>query len=118
MPFNHLIPARPANSTHTTSPARNSTLPILQFEYTIKGASNLTPLNSNNKNEQEEEQCGHIFTTYVLPSFMHLSAFILGFIYFRISENETLYALMEKVFLAVDQSLKKISQDKVIKRLK
>ena len=42
----------------------------------------------------------------------------MGFIYFRIRENEQLYALMEKVFLSVDQSTKQVSQDKVIRRLK
>ncbi|CAF0848737.1 unnamed protein product [Brachionus calyciflorus] len=64
------------------------------------------------------DQCGHIITTYVLPSLMHLIAYIIGFIYFRINDNEQLYALMEKVFLAVNVTLKTVSQDRVIKRLK
>ena len=38
------------------------------------------------------EQCGHAFTSYIIPSIMHLASYILGFIYFRINENETLYA--------------------------
>ena len=62
--------------------------------------------------------CGHVVTTYIVPSLLHLIAYILGFIYFRINENEQLYALMEKVFLAVNQTLKMASQDRVIKRLK
>jgi hypothetical protein len=49
---------------------------------------------------------------------MHFAAFVIGFLYFRINENEQLYALMEKVFLAVNQTLKTVSQDRVIKRLK
>lgn len=65
-----------------------------------------------------EDQCGHIITTYVLPSLLHFAAYIIGFIYFRINENEQLYALMEKVFLAVNVTLKTVSQDRVIKRLK
>lgn len=65
-----------------------------------------------------QDQCGHIITTYVLPSLLHLIAYIMGFIYFRINENEQLYALMEKVFLAVNVTLKTVSQDRVIKRLK
>lgn len=79
-------------------------------------------LNKTNLNLTEEaprdDQCGHIVTTYLLPSLMHLIAYVIGFIYFRINENEQLYALMEKVFLAVNQSLKTVSQDRVIKKLK
>lgn len=65
-----------------------------------------------------QDQCGHIITTYVLPSLLHLISYLMGFIYFRINENEQLYALMEKVFLAVNVTLKTVSQDRVIKRLK
>lgn len=68
--------------------------------------------------KRDDDQCGHILTTYILPSIMHLVAYVIGFIYFRINENEQLYALMEKVFLAVNQTLKTVSQDRVIKRLK
>jgi hypothetical protein len=66
----------------------------------------------------KENACGHVVTTYMVPSVLHLIAYIIGFIYFRINENEQLYALMEKVFLAVNQTLKVVSQDKVIRRLK
>ncbi len=65
--------------------------------------------------EPVSEVCGHIITTYVLPSVLHLASFIMGFVYFRINENEQLYALMEKVFLS---SMKLVSQDRVIRRLK
>ena len=68
--------------------------------------------------KKNEKKCGHVITTYVLPSIMHFIAYCLGFFYFRISENEQLYALMEKVFLAVNQTLKSTAQDKVIRRLK
>jgi hypothetical protein len=63
-------------------------------------------------------QCGHIVTTYVIPSVLHFTSYIMGFWYFRIRENEQLYALMEKVFLSVSQTMKHGSQDKVIRRLK
>jgi hypothetical protein len=43
------------------------------------------------------EECGHIFTTYVLPDIFHCLAFIIGLIYFRITEGEAIYSLMEKV---------------------
>ena len=72
----------------------------------------------NNKTSYREDVCGHIVTTYILPSLTHLIAYLLGFFYFRINENEQLYALMEKVFLAVNQKFKTDSQDKVIRRLK
>jgi len=68
--------------------------------------------------DERERQCGHVVTTYIVPSIMHFAAFIIGFIYFRINENEQLYSLMEKVFLAVSNTMKTVSQDKVIKRLK
>lgn len=42
-------------------------------------------------------ECGHIFTTYILPDLFHFAAFIIGFIYFRVTEGEPLYSLMEKV---------------------
>jgi hypothetical protein len=64
------------------------------------------------------EKCEHVVTTYILPSIFHFVAYLLGFFYFRINENEQLYALMEKVFLAVNQTLKSSAQDKVIRRLK
>lgn len=41
--------------------------------------------------------CGHIFTTYILPDILHFVAFIIGFIYFRVTEGEPIYSLMEKV---------------------
>ena len=53
-------------------------------------ASNLTAIHSH-------AECGHIFTTYILPDIFHFAAFIIGFIHFRVSEGEPMYALMEKV---------------------
>ena len=67
---------------------------------------------------ESKKQCGHVFTTYIIPSLMHFISFVIGFIYFRINENEQLYSLMEKVFLAVNQTLKTVSQDRVIRRLR
>ena len=79
----------------------------------------MSTLTTDNLHVRENENaCGHIVTTYIIPSLLHLIAYILGFIYFRINENEQLYALMEKVFLAVNQTLKMVSQDRVIKRIK
>jgi hypothetical protein len=41
--------------------------------------------------------CGHIFTMYIIPDILHCTAFIIGFVYFRITEGEPMYSLMEKV---------------------
>ena len=41
-------------------------------------------------------ECGHIFTTYILPDIFHFVAFIIGFIHFRVTEGEPVYSLMEK----------------------
>lgn len=67
---------------------------------------------------KRDEVCGHVFTTYIIPSVMHFVAYIIGFFYFRVMESEQLYALMEKVFLAVNQTTNLTSQNRVIKRLK
>ncbi|KAI8510426.1 hypothetical protein Bbelb_113420 [Branchiostoma belcheri] len=60
-------------------------------------------------------QCSHVFTTYVVPDILHFMAYLLGFFYFRIQDNEQLYALMEKVFLkaSVAQS-RNVSRAKMI----
>ncbi len=73
---------------------------------------------TGSQQDERERQCGHVVTTYIVPSIMHFAAFIIGFIYFRVNENEQLYSLMEKVFLAVNNTMKTVSQDRVIKRLK
>ena len=94
------------------------------FGYFTHAAQNTTisqtskNVEGGNGNQKDEDICGHIVTTYILPSLMHLIAYILGFVYFRVTENEQLYALMEKVFLAVNQKYNVDSQEKVIKRLK
>jgi hypothetical protein len=80
-----------------------------KYESQVIGKQNL------DTTEPVSEVCGHIITTYILPSILHLASFIMGFVYFRINENEQLYALMEKVFLS---SMKLVSQDTVIRRLK
>ena len=42
-------------------------------------------------------QCYHITTTYIVPAVLHFTVYIMGFIHFRLQENEHLYALIEKV---------------------
>jgi hypothetical protein len=92
--------------------------PTTTVNHFSKNTNSSKDPNSLDSKEKESQTCGHMVTTYIIPSVLHLIAYIIGFIYFRINENEQLYALMEKVFLAVNQTLKVVSQDRVIKRLK
>ena len=94
------------------------TTPITGHNFTGNGDNQKDIGSKSNKTNYRDDVCGHIVTTYILPSLVHLIAYFLGFFYFRINENEQLYALMEKVFLAVNQKFKMDSQDKVIRRLK
>ncbi|XP_025078975.1 uncharacterized protein LOC112555045 isoform X2 [Pomacea canaliculata] len=48
------------------------------------------------------QPCEHIITTYLIPNILHFIAYALGFYFFRIQDNEQLYAMMEKVFLQAD----------------
>jgi hypothetical protein len=121
----HLIPAftRNPNETPTSRVSNMNDLNPVDVITHLNQTKNSTSTNSrdidvSNKKDDQQDVCGHIVTTYILPSLMHLIAYILGFVYFRINENEQLYALMEKVFLAVNQKFTMDSQDKVIKRLK
>lgn len=43
------------------------------------------------------QPCEHIITTYLIPNILHFIAYALGFYFFRIQDNEQLYAMMEKV---------------------
>ena len=45
--------------------------------------------------------CNHIITSYLIPDVLHFVAFLLGFWYFRIQDNEQMYALIEQVFLLI-----------------
>jgi hypothetical protein len=46
-------------------------------------------------------RCHHIVTTYVVPDILHCTAFIFGLVYFRITEGEPMYSLMEKVWIMI-----------------
>lgn len=115
------------NTTTTPTTTTQSYLDALLNSYSTKNFINSSKSGSDRNSfydndyspaDENQRQCGHILTTYVVPSVMHFVAFIIGFLYFRVNENEQLYSLMEKVFLAVSCTMKTVSQDKVIKRLK
>ncbi|KAK7090265.1 uncharacterized protein [Littorina saxatilis] len=59
------------------------------------------------------QACEHIVTTYLIPNILHFIAYIMGLYFFRIQDNEQMYALMEKVFLQANP-LQGSSQKKLI----
>ena len=121
VPPQQLVTSLMRTATTTQQKEANSTESIanlLGFWTQKHDETNKPNLTSEIDKKKRDPMCGHIVTTYILPSLLHLVAYILGFVYFRINENEQLYALMEKVFLAVNQTFKMVSQDRVIKRLK
>lgn len=63
----------------------------------MPGSRTTTTSKSNLTDIYNHPECGHIFTTYILPDIFHFAAFIIGFIHFRMNEGEPMYALMEKV---------------------
>ncbi|XP_071165662.1 uncharacterized protein [Mytilus edulis] len=74
---------------------------------------------SHSKRSLPPEACEHVITTYVIPNILHFVAFIMGFVHYRIQENEQLYAIMEKVFLqATPLSNRASSQHRMIKKLR
>jgi uncharacterized membrane protein len=50
---------------------------------------------------KNDTKCHHIFTTYVVPDILHCAAFIIGLVYFRVTEGEAMYSLMEKVWIMI-----------------
>ncbi|KAK3761439.1 hypothetical protein RRG08_001347, partial [Elysia crispata] len=61
--------------------------------------------------------CDHIVTTYLIPGLLHFIAYVIGFYYFRVQENEQLDALMEKVFLqATTLQARTASQHNMVKK--
>jgi len=127
-----MSPAKTSHHLNATGPLITTTESFLDSLMNSYSTKNFNHINKHNSSErvissltdeidpagENQRQCGHILTTYVVPSVMHFFAFIIGFIYFRVNENEQLYSLMEKVFLAVSSTMKTVNQDRVIRRLK
>lgn len=63
--------------------------------------------------------CTHIFSLYIIPNILHLLAYLMGFVHFRIRANEDLDSLMEKVFLYCEATYTRhVSQKLLIRKLK
>lgn len=86
-----IIPAHHTNKSIVDSlTTKSSNNLFFNNKYLSSTPGNLTI--NDSEQHKDREQCGHVFTTYIVPSVMHLASYILGFIFFRINENETLYA--------------------------
>ncbi|KAH9509401.1 hypothetical protein Btru_045800 [Bulinus truncatus] len=109
---------QPSTSTPTTTMTTHNhshiTVPMSFLQPAHSLAGNLSGLI-----ESRNIGCQHIVTTYFIPNLLHFLAYCLGLYYFRIQENEQLYALMEKVFLqATPLQARTASQQKMIYKLR
>lgn len=114
-----------STTTTTTTTTFSTTTTTTTYRITSRGSaasimpgSRTTTFKSNLTEIYNHPECGHIFTTYILPDIFHFAAFIIGFIHFRMNEGEPMYALMEKVFIHADQSMRLFSPNRVIRRLR
>ena len=57
-------------------------------------ASDLLPLDPSIVNYHT---CTHLISSYILPEVLHFLAFLLGFWYFRVQDNEQMDALIQQV---------------------
>ncbi|KAL8612343.1 hypothetical protein ACOMHN_020162 [Nucella lapillus] len=98
----------PRNLTaNVTSP-----LPILTLQPALTGST--TPSTAGAEGPMA---CDHIITTYLIPNLLHFVAYMVGLYYFRIQDNEQIYALMEKVFLQANPlHTSSSSQQKLVRK--
>ncbi|XP_070539286.1 uncharacterized protein [Ptychodera flava] len=75
------------SSVAMTTPLQGDLLTVQSTTWIQTSPANLTP------------HCYHIFTSHVVPDILHFMAFCLGFLIFRVQENEELNALIEHTFL-------------------
>ena len=57
-------------------------------------AGSLLPLNPSIENYHT---CTHLISSYILPDLLHFLAYLLGFWYFRVQDNEQMDALIQQV---------------------
>ncbi|KAF6031214.1 hypothetical protein EB796_010450 [Bugula neritina] len=114
-------------SPYTLAPSRNSStganLTTQKINILIVNGSAVRVYDSTTAHSSDlspsTATCGHIVTTYIIPDLLHFAAYILGLWYFRIGNNENLYALMEKVFLqTANMQTRAISQSTLIARMR
>ncbi|XP_033637999.1 uncharacterized protein LOC117298778 [Asterias rubens] len=76
----------------TTIPVTNSS-PALTTTIPANSSYDLTP------SVDTYHLCTHLATSYILPDILHFMAFLLGFWYFRVQDNEQMDALIQQAFL-------------------
>ncbi|XP_074657791.1 uncharacterized protein LOC141910844 isoform X3 [Tubulanus polymorphus] len=107
----------PIIHNHTRHHKHTTTL-----SYYTLGPAETRPTSSSNPfdNKSHEPICQHVVTTYIIPNMLHMVAYIMGFVFFRLRDNhEQLYALMERVFLNMTALQgRAISQAKMIRKLR
>lgn len=117
----------PPPTTTTLAPSNSSNSSILTklWGSTFRGYTSAPHTKGDNDEVTKEEvhveddnpACDHIVTSYLIPGLLHFAAYVLGFYYFRVQENEQLDALMEKVFLqATTHQARTASQQNMIKK--
>jgi hypothetical protein len=90
---------------HPTTNMKNVTTPSVITKQIYIESLNKMELAKSSSHEEEDpwvpayNECKHIFGTFILPSMLHLSAYLIGFYLYRVREHEGLYVLMEKVSL-------------------
>lgn len=108
----------PTTTVSMTTQSDNVTKSVLPFA-TFSPAGIIEQNLSHSSSNLPPEACEHIITTYVIPNILHFVAFVMGFVHYRIQENEQLYAIMERVFLqATPLSNRASSQHRMIKKLR
>ncbi|XP_064639418.1 uncharacterized protein LOC135494975 isoform X2 [Lineus longissimus] len=115
-----LEPTLPTTTPQTTTPntTANATTMIIPWVNLYDASKEPVTWNGTLLKPAMKLVCEHVITTYVIPNILHFIAYIIGFIYFRVLENEQLYALMEKVFLqASPLQGRMVSQTYMIKKL-
>ncbi|XP_052782801.1 uncharacterized protein LOC128219030 isoform X2 [Mya arenaria] len=113
----------PANPITTSAPVKNHThVTSGFFPFITMDPAEVIPTNLNLTDADASSYplaCEHVITTYVVPNILHLVAFIMGLVHFRVQENEHLYALMENVFLqASPLNSRSASQQKLIRNMR
>ncbi|KAL0126840.1 hypothetical protein PUN28_005304 [Cardiocondyla obscurior] len=72
------------------------------------------PLNTNEKRTQEPSCYGNVIFSYLIPSVLHLMAYLYTIYLFRIKENEQLQNLMERAFLLSSNPINRNNQKRLV----
>ncbi|XP_041358803.1 uncharacterized protein LOC121375421 [Gigantopelta aegis] len=106
-------------TTPLTTHAANTTNKTTIYPFVTMVPAKIITTNLSTDATRPPLACEHIITTYIIPNILHFVAYLMGLYYFRIQDNEQLYALMEKVFLqAAPLQNRAASQQIVVRKLR